>query len=166
MSTPGTDGQADAGTFRPGWRALPLVVFLLVGVGYLLAGWRLPAGSLDDPGSGLYPRVVGSVFVLASIGMLVSHVRNGDGEAGKRSRSNIVRPAILLGVVLGYVVLVSVLGHILSSALVVGVVLKQTGQRSWWRVALIAVVIAAASYFLSSTLLGLPLPTGLLGLGF
>ena len=152
--------------WQPGqtWQTIALTLLLLIGLGYLIEAWRLPAGSADTPGIGLYPRLAAVLFAVSLLIVLVSHLlRRVPVEPTGRFA---LRPVVMLAMVVGYVLLAPTLGHIATATLIVAVVLRAAGRRPLWQIAVTAVVAGVASYALIVTLLELPLPAGQLGLEF
>lgn len=161
------DGEADEPTWAPGrmGQLLAMCALLLAGLGYENAAWQLAAGSADSPGIGMYPRIVGAIFIAATVVVIVKQLTSAghDAAAGEPIPPP-WRPAVVLGVVLGYAILVTTLGHLTAAALVVLVLLRVTGRRPWWQVVVTAVLASIASSVLITTLLSMPLPAGRLGI--
>lgn len=159
------DAEVDQ-EWQPGKPAqtVAMVVLILIGVGYLIEAWQLPAGTADDPGLGMYPRIAGVLCTGSLIVALVQHLMRRDAVSGKGRFA--IGPMVILASVLGYFVLAPIVGHVVTATAVVAVVLRVTGRRPWWQVGLIAVMAGLGSYLLMTTVLGLPLPAGELGLEF
>lgn len=173
--------EAEDAGWRPGraWRLLALSVLLLLGAGYLVAAWQLEVGTVDHPEIGVYPRAAGLLYVLFLAVVLVREVltqtraeQNADTPDGEASVGQgwltrpWVKPVAVLGAVLFYVLTVQLLGHIVSGAVAMAIVLGVAGQRAWWKVLAIAALCSVLTYALISVVLGLPLPMGQLGLEF
>jgi len=65
-------------------------------------------------------------------------------------------------IVIAYVLLIDVLGYLVSTVAALGVLLYQTGTRSWPVLALVAVVVPLLLYYLFHEVMLVPLPEGLL----
>ena len=70
----------------------------------------------------------------------------------------------LLGLLVLYVALLPALGFLLATALFALPLVRLLGPTSWPRAALTAVSIAVASHVVFKHWLGMPLPSGLIGL--
>ncbi|WP_089774060.1 tripartite tricarboxylate transporter TctB family protein [Ruania alba] len=164
LTSAGEEGEG--GAWEPGkrWRIAALTALLLVGLVYLWQASLLPYGTMDQPGHGFYPRFAGALFVLPLIGVLVVEIRARTERSG--SEGSWAKPLIVLMTVLAYFLVAPLLGHMASSVIVVGVVLRVVGTRPWWQILTIALGCAVGSQLLLATLLGLPLPAGRLGLTF
>jgi hypothetical protein len=67
----------------------------------------------------------------------------------------------VLGGVLGYLILLPVLGQLISSTLFCFVLIRALSSLSIWRVMLYAVLMACAAYLLFVRILMLPMPGGI-----
>lgn len=137
-------------------RAFSLSVAAL-GAVYLLLALQLPLHTLNGPGAGFFPIVIGAALVVCGI---VASCRPGGLLAGEvirdGSRGKIL--AILAGMVL-FCLLLTRLGYIISGTLIMLATLKQF-HVSWKTAVAISVVSAVATYGLFVSVLGLQLPHG------
>lgn len=143
------------------------VVVIAIGIGYLVLAFDLGVGTIEEPGAGLFPVVAGFVcvgFLAADLARcVVTAVRRGlDAGAGRVP----ARVWLILGAIAVYLLLVGVLGHALTAAVVVAILLALLGARRWWAIVLIGLAAGFGSDLLFTTLLGLRLPLGLIGMGF
>jgi putative tricarboxylic transport membrane protein len=145
--------------------ALSLVFFsfTLLGGAYLAGSLSLSAGTIEQPGAGFFPRIVGVLILCLSI----------PGWVGSRRSSEEKKPAVpvfpqgrdlqrviaIASVVLLFVVLLQPLGYGVCSAFLMAAVLRLLGMRSWGKTILIAALTAGTSYFFF-VLLDIPLPRG------
>jgi len=143
--------------------ALIFLAFTLLGGAYLAASLSLSAGTVEQPGAGFFPRVVGIFILCLSIPGWVGSMTSGSGKEfvdrvfpqGKDLRRVItIASAILL-----FAIFLQPAGYGLCSAFLMAAVLRLLGMRSWGKTILIAVLTAGVSYcfFL---LLDIPLPRG------
>jgi hypothetical protein len=75
--------------------------------------------------------------------------------------SDLLRLLAVLGGVLGYLILLPVLGQLISSTLFCFVLIRALSSLSIWRVMLYAVLMAGAAYLLFVRILMLPMPGGI-----
>jgi hypothetical protein len=166
----GAEAEEDGGmTWRNPGRRIPGARLGLAGAGlglgalYLVETLRYPRGTAAQPGPGLYPILVAVTLIVACLGValetwLERPQRPAEAvwpEAAARLRTG----AILLAG-LGYIVLLTVLGHMIAGTLALLVVFRVMEMRRWWTAGVVAVSMAVLSYFLFVTLLGVPLPRG------
>ena len=147
-------------------RALPLVFlsFILLGGAYLAASLSLSMGTVEQPGAGLFPVVVG-VFILSLsfpglLGSLkpgkASQVRDSVFPRGKDLRRII---SMVLAVLL-YALFLPYLGYGICSAFLMAAVLRLLGMKNWSKTAAAAALTALVSYLIFVSLLDIPLPRG------
>jgi putative tricarboxylic transport membrane protein len=143
--------------------SLVFFAFTLLGGAYLAVSLSLSAGTIEQPGAGFFPRMVGVFILCLSIPGWVGSLRPGEGQKtadpvfpqGKDLRRVI---AIAMAIFL-FAILLQPAGYGICSAFLMAVVLRLLGMRSWGKTILIAVLTAGVSYFFFS-LLDIPLPRG------
>ena len=148
-------------------RALPVtaVCFLLLGISYLAGSLKLPLGTSNRPGAGLFPLLVGVSLTILSLLLSIFSLKQKelspeDQEPFPEGKDRQRVAAVAITLIL-FVVLMKPLGYGVSSALLMGATLKLLGLRSWGKIVLISILTAAISYYLFDSLLGTPLPRGL-----
>ena len=144
------------------------VATISVAVGYILLSINdLGIGSPDDPGPGFFPLVAGLLVVLCLtldlIRRLVVLAREGKVKGAGRVSWQVVG---ILGAIAFYLLTAGILGHMLSASVMVSALLLMLGNRAWYKAVAIDVLAAVLSDLLFTTLLGLRLPAGLLGIGW
>ena len=111
-----------------------------------------------NPGPGLLPLALGIIIVvLALINLLRPEVRHID-------LPHVGRILFILGALVGYAILLELLGYVLVTALLLGSLLAVLGERFRWWQPVAAVGVSLATYYVFRVILGLPLPPGLLAL--
>lgn len=146
-------------------RALVAAAGLLLGVVYLWNSRDLPAGTLDEPGAGVFPWAVGVGLTLTSLVVLLE-ARLGRADADlaavETPTTDQVRRAGLLFA--GFVVLVALVPavgvFVAGAAFIAGVARWMSGMR-WRRAITVAVIVAGAVYLLFVLYLRVPLPNGI-----
>jgi putative tricarboxylic transport membrane protein len=124
-------------------------------------GLVLGLGSLHRPGPGFFPFWGGGVLGLLSILLVVrSPTQVATGAA--RLRPDNARPVVATGAVLGYLLLLDVLGFVSITFLFL-LLLFRVEHRSWTFSAASAAAGAVGSYVLFQVWLKTQLPTGPLG---
>ena len=147
-------------------RGETLIAWMLVAIasGILYASWRMPAGMSGQPGPGFFPTGIGTVLLVAGLALVVR---------SRRADVSVAQPAIEFGHTRIWVTLLALagtafalepVGYLPTSALLLAVLLRCYGRTGWIATVLGAVAGAGLSWFLFRTLLGVPLPPGLLGL--
>jgi len=175
------EGRGEGATEETGWEPSPFVRLLLIavptviGVSYLIQALSYPFGSPVGPDFGFFPVLVGALIAGASVVALLRQgtvvLRRGAtgnkeadtyrAQASPEGTTGFQPKLILIGAaLLVYVLVASLVGHILTATFVSAVVLKLTGGRPWWQVLLFGIAIGVGSYLIFAVVLGMPLPTG------
>lgn len=128
-----------------------------LGAVYLWLAFQLPMHTLNGPGAGFFPVLIGAALIIFGI---AASLQPGGLLAGELfrdgSRGRIL--AVLAAMVL-FCLLLTRLGYIVSGTLIMLAALKQFSV-SWKTATAIAVVSAVATYGLFVSILGLQLPRG------
>lgn len=134
--------------------------WLAVAIFAAVQGLSLKLGSLSRPGPGFFPFWGGVVLGLLSLVLLVRSVRRD--RAGSRSRPESSKPAVVIGALLGYLLLLEPLGFVVVTFLFL-LLLFRLERRGWALSAASAAGGAFASHVLFQLWLKTQLPTGPLG---
>lgn len=134
---------------------------LAAAVVYLVSAWALPLGTAARPGAGFYPLVVG-VFGAVVIAAWVATARPRPAPGGAITvDGGGRRVAATAGLLAGFCLALPWIGYPAASFLFTGLLLRSLG--SGWAVAvLIGLAGALISYYGFGSLLGVPLPRGVL----
>ncbi len=142
-----------------------LFILSVVGVGltaiYAFESIHYPWGTLAQPGPGFYPAFV-AVFLIAGFlgtgleGLLAKSSRRVEWPKGDSFR----RVLVIAGGGMGYVFLLPVVGHPVAGGMVTLIVLQAMKLPSWPLKIGLSAANGVGSFFLFSTLLGVPLPLG------
>jgi putative tricarboxylic transport membrane protein len=121
----------------------------------------MPPGTVGAPGPGFFPRALGALLALVSVGLLVRAYRLdpiGDEVVALGHRHITLTFAALVGLGL----LFEYAGYVLSATLFMLVLLRAFSTLGWIRSALAAAATAVVTYYLFVNVLGVMLPVGLL----
>jgi putative tricarboxylic transport membrane protein len=124
-------------------------------------GLSLALGSLHRPGPGFFPFWGGVVLGLLSI-LLVVRAPARDAPGAPRLGPDTARPIVAAGAILGYLLLLEVLGFVAVTFLFL-LLLFRLEQRGWAFSVASATAGAVGSYALFQLWLKTQLPTGPLG---
>ena len=137
----------------------------MFGLAYIIEALSYPRGTMAQPGSGLYPLLLGTLLLLSSLGTgleLLFRRFEKEGDAIWPRGGSGLRLLVVLAASLAYGLLLPYLGHPFIATLVILVVLQVMGVRSWPRKITLALLIGIGSYYLFGKLLAIPLPMGVL----
>ena len=138
-------------------------VFLLAFTGYYLMARGMPPGTLASPGPGMFTSWIGIGGIGISLIVIVEALL-GKSESGAIGfpRGNDLKVALVfLGTIVGYILVLPYLGMLASSMLYAITFLKFGSATSWPRSIIIGALIGAGLTIFFSTVLGLPLPRGI-----
>jgi len=140
-------------------------VGICLSVLYLALSFQMPMGRVRQPGAGVFPVISGFLLLLGSVSALWEGLKLRKSETVELpAGSDLLRLLAVLGGVLGYLVLLPILGQLISSTLFCFVLIRALSSLSLWRVTLYALLMAGAAYLLFVRFLTLPMPVGILGL--
>lgn len=129
---------------------------------YLALSFQMPMGRVRQPGAGVFPVISGFLLLLGSVSALWEGMKQRKSEQVELpAGSDLLRLLAVLGGVLGYLILLPVLGQLISSTLFCFVLMRALSNLSIWRVMLYAVLMAGAAYLLFVRFLMLPMPVGI-----
>ena len=164
--SPGVPFNDQAATSQLEMERIVSVLFLGISIAYLVGSLSFPIGGTGKPGPGLVPRTIG-LFLLA-VG-ICNFVQTFFSSAKKPSQKeeiftemgeNVRVIGIALSLVL-YLFLLSALGYLLATVLLMAVTLYLLGMRKITSLILFSISLSIASYGLFSVALDVPLPKGL-----
>lgn len=129
---------------------------------YLVSAWSLPLGTAARPGAGFYPLVVG-LFGAAVIAAWLATARPRPSPAADAAIAvnGGRRVAATAGLLAGFCFALPWIGYPAAALLFTGLLLRSLGS-GWPAAVLIGLASAASSYYAFGTLLGVPLPRGVL----
>lgn len=143
-----------------------------VAVAYEVMAIGMPRGTLNHPGPGLYPTVVGAFLIATAAGCLVREVlrlrrapaRSDDAlhAVGAPSGAAFGKTVPLMGSMAAYVVALQPLGFPASICIFLAVAIRIFGFRRWVPALGMAAVLTVASYAIFVVWLKVPLPLGVL----
>ena len=136
-------------------------LLLLFACAILWGAFQMSAGTSGAPGPGFFPRALGSLLALVSIGLIIRALKLEPAEdvtvaLGHRDITLTVLALVGLGLVFEYA------GYVLSATLFMLVLLRAFSKRGWLASLAVAIVIVLVSYYGFVKLLGVMLPAGLL----
>ncbi len=121
--------------------------------------WWGPGG----PGSAFLPFWLGLVMACLALGMLVRALKDPNLGASWLPRGEGLRDlAVVLGVTIAFVALLSVTGMVIGTAIYLLVLVRYLGRHPWWMTIAIALAAAGFNWLVFVHWLRVPMPEGLL----
>jgi putative tricarboxylic transport membrane protein len=148
---------------------------VLLGLGYLIYGLKYPLDDLAAPGPGVFPLIIGAIFLILAAGQWVKAARKwrrraedgGSGAVPSVSRGPLFRegskatPFLLVAVFVVYLASMPSAGFFLSSFLFVVACCRLMGSRDWIKPAALSFGIGLFCYLLFVSWLKISFPRGL-----
>lgn len=139
---------------RKGERVIAGLLCLLGGYVFW-AAMGMPVGTFDTPGPGFFPRIVGLLLALSSIGIFF---RRGEAEPDPTFSLREVAGCALILIVTA--MLFKLLGALVSLGLMVFAMTALLGRASWWKAAAFGLGMSLFTWLVFMKLLGVQLPGG------
>jgi putative tricarboxylic transport membrane protein len=145
------------------------LVWMALGVLFLIGSIGLGPGKSDEPGPGFFPFVMAACLIsFSSIHFISSLIRAGQSSvgAGKRfwpKNSGIKRILFTIILLVGFVLALNYLGFILNTFFFMLIMLRLVERQKWRRVLLIGSLTTILSYATFQLWLRSNLPAGFLG---
>jgi len=139
------------------------ISLISIGLSGLYFGGALtyPVGTMAQPGPGLYPLFVGSLLIIASVGVFTTTLLEPSTKPMEFPRGrDLWRLLSITAVMIVYAVALPIIGHLLAAAIVSFGVLQAMGLRSWYLKIGLTVFLSLGSFYLFDILLKVPLPRG------
>lgn len=134
---------------------------LLIGLLGVYQAKLLPQGKLTNPGPGFFPYWISLILCCLSIFSVVSIVRRGSHwrmSIQWPCRSAWLRIVLSLLLFAGYAVMLELLGYVLSTILLIGILAKVIFKRSWLVSGFFTILAVFGSYAVLVWVLGIRLP--------
>jgi len=140
-------------------RAVALA-FLAGSALYLVQAARLPLGSVEQPGAGLFPILVGAFLLAVSAAHLLQDLRRSSGTQPLPPAGTGRRVMGVVAALGAFCLLLPWLGYAVAALGLLLAILRLFGLARWGMTAAVALVATVASYYLFAVVLGVPLPAG------
>jgi putative tricarboxylic transport membrane protein len=141
-------------------------ILLVYSLAYFLGSFRLDLGTLDNPGCGVIPRVVGLLLlILAAVNLQRLFRGRGSGSGALQTPAEDLDYRAVLGMiacVVAYPLLLSRLKFLPATFLIVFVMFQALRYRRAVGSALIAAGVTLATFLIFTKILGVVFPSGTL----
>lgn len=140
-----------------------ILVLLIAGYVFVESG-RFPQDAVLLLGPAFFPRLLAGGLVVLGIGLIVMALAGRSLPQGpdfEFAGGGVRRALIALGTMAVYTLLLPTLGFILDSFLLLLVMMRFLGLRSYPKMLLVSAAVTAAVFFVFHTFLKIALPTGL-----
>jgi putative tricarboxylic transport membrane protein len=144
-----------------------VAVILLALAGYIfLAASALPFGTARVPQTAFFPKALAVLLAILSLVVLVQTLTGAKTtfDTEKIGVAGWFRIGASLASLTGFALVLERLGFLLSTFLLMVCLLRAIETQSWSKIIAIALVTSLVTYGLFAWLLGVPLPSGVLGI--
>jgi hypothetical protein len=143
------------------------ILFILIGLTYLLAATQYSVGDISNLGPGFTPRLLGAVFLILSGYLLVTGLIGRRGKDGKKFQADpepgskvSVQVALVTLILVLYVAVMNFIGFALSTFLAIIFCSRLMGLEGWRKPTLLSVGTVVLTLLLFVFFLDIPLPAG------
>ena len=133
-------------------------MFFLIGGGQVYLALDLSRGTLAEPGPGLFPLLIGTLMIVASLTCIWPALSERN-PVRFDMRGDAPRFLALVAAFVAFILLLPRVGFILPSMLLQLVTLQVFGMRGLWRRLAVAAAITAVAILMFETLLDVRFPT-------
>jgi len=140
--------------------AIASIFLILVGMMVILGSLQLRLGTPTEPQPGFFPFVASAVLVFLCCILLFKALlgRSSGGE----TFGELCRPGILMIGLFIYSVVLDILGYVLATFILSGIILRVLDTKSWWKIIVVGLILSVGTYILFDRLLDVSLPAGIL----
>ena len=139
-----------------------LLILLAVFIGF--ESRKYPLGTIDNPGPGFFPLLLGIAMAAMAIALAVRAWRNGTAEVHPPFwpvKEGFFKVSLAFIVILLFTALLEITGYMINIFLLFLILLRPIGRQKWrWSIS-ISVGAALVSYLLFDKWLMIPLPRGI-----
>jgi putative tricarboxylic transport membrane protein len=136
------------------------LILILVGIVAIIGAIGLHVGTPTEPQPGFFPFMSGAfILVLSSIILVQGWLGRGNRPA---KFGEVRRPALLVVALIAFVAVLEPLGYLITSLIIVALVLRIMGIRSWRVLLTTSFAMSIGTFVLFDRLLGIALPVGIL----
>lgn len=133
---------------------------LLLSALYLYAASSFPVGEMKRPGVGFVPLLTGIVAAVFSAAELIKCLASGSGEGESAGAAGFAwaKLAMFLGCAALYVAIIYFFGYLVATFVVLFLLVKLFGEKSWVKPLVFSALLSYGSFFLFTRVLLVPLP--------
>ena len=140
---------------------------IVVAILFCIGGLEYGLGSFSNPAPGLYPFILGLIFIALSMALLFPSLKKKQDTIKQRflpPREKAYRLALSLVFLYAYGMAMEPLGYVVTTFFFLVGVLRFVGLQKWWTVLATSFLATLFSFLLFVTLLKSQLPKGPLGI--
>ncbi len=141
-------------------------IFAILGVFIWALTFQFPVLEDGHPGPSLFPRVLGTLFIIFGLMVVFNGWRSRRAPAEPPAENelplNYFNPILVIILIAAFIILAHKLGFIISGAAILFLLMMKL-RVPLLKTSIVSVVLACVVFFIFSKVLRVPLPIGLLG---
>jgi len=134
---------------------------LIACVAYFIGAIRLPFGSINEPGPGFFPSIVGVIGLILSTFLLGESIKSKKGSR-YAEKENITHLFLYMGSLIGLVIFFKWIGSLFGVFLLVLLLMKTSRVPGWKLPVVISLITALGIHLVFGYWLKVSLPAGIL----
>ncbi len=134
---------------------------LLFCAAYFIEAMRLPFGSINEPGPGFFPVIIGAIGFILSFSIWGENIRKKN-SARYGKMENITLLFLYMGALIGLVIFFKWVGSLFGVFLLVLLLMKTSRLPGWKRPAFISLITSLVIHLVFGYWLKVSLPAGIL----
>jgi hypothetical protein len=138
-----------------------IVILVSLGISISIYSYKIGIGSINNPGPGLFPFLLGSLLFLLSLYKINIFFKKKRLDETTHVRLFFKKLFALLFLLFFYAIFIDLIGYIFTTFITFSFIFRIAGYKNWFKIITYTICIMFISY-LGFTYLGVRLPQGLL----
>lgn len=138
------------------------IILIFIGIFIIVYSYKIDIGSINHPGPGLFPFLIGSILFILSLYKIKEIIKTKIKREVNQTPIIFKKIIALISSLLFYAIFLQLLGYLITTLITIGLILRIAGYKSWFRIFLYTFSIVFISYFIFTTL-GVRFPKGVIG---
>jgi len=140
------------------------ILFVLFGAFLIFESRKYSMGTIDNPGPGFLPFLLGIAIGLMSVALMIKvwkRVKTQDQTTSWPKRGGLIKVSLIFIVIVLFTALLEITGYIINIFVLFLILLRPVGKQKWIWTLSISIGATVGSYLLFDRWLMLPLPRGI-----
>lgn len=138
-----------------------ILSIMIVCTTYFIEAVRLPFGSINEPGPGFFPVIIGAIGTILSTYVLGESIKNKESARDEKTE-NITLLFLYIGSLIGLVIFFKWVGSLFGVFLLVLLLMKASRLPGWRLPVVVSIIASFVIYIVFGYWLKVSLPAGIL----
>ena len=138
-----------------------ILSIMIVCTAYFIEAVRLPFGSINEPGPGFFPVIIGAIGTILSTYVLGESIKNKESARDEKTE-NITLLFLYIGSLIGLVIFFKWVGSLFGVFLLVLLLMKASRLPGWRLPVVVSIIASFVIYIVFGYWLKVSLPAGIL----